>query len=65
MIQWTAKKYTESNGWWDLKHWDAHLAKATWLVNTKGSTNRAGPAQSRLLYTVEGDKVPVVHFRIY
>ncbi|KAK4805326.1 hypothetical protein QYF61_018189 [Mycteria americana] len=41
-----------------FKHWDTHLAKATWLVNTRGSANRAGPAQSKLLCTVEGDKIP-------
>ncbi|KAK4807118.1 hypothetical protein QYF61_018459 [Mycteria americana] len=46
-----------------FKHWDTHLAKATWLVNTRGSVNRAGPAQSKLLRTVEGDKVPVVHIK--
>ncbi|KAK4832710.1 hypothetical protein QYF61_025171 [Mycteria americana] len=46
-----------------FKHWDTHLAKATWLVNTRGSANRAGPAQSKLLRTVEGDKVPVVHIK--
>ena len=46
-----------------FKNWDTHLAKATWLVNTRGSANRAGPAQSNLLRTVEGDKVPVVHVR--
>ncbi|GAB0206855.1 hypothetical protein GRJ2_003151100 [Grus japonensis] len=43
-----------------LKHLDTHLAKATWLVNTLGSANRAGPAQSKLPRPVEGDKVPVV-----
>ncbi|KAK4820268.1 hypothetical protein QYF61_022838 [Mycteria americana] len=46
-----------------FKHWDTHLAKATWLVNTRGSANRAGPAQSKLLHTVEGDKVPLVHIK--
>uniref|UniRef100_A0A493TT22 Uncharacterized protein n=1 Tax=Anas platyrhynchos platyrhynchos TaxID=8840 RepID=A0A493TT22_ANAPP len=46
-----------------FKNWDTHLAKATWLVNTRGSTNRAGPAQSNLLRTVDGDKVPVVHVK--
>lgn len=46
-----------------FKNWDSHLAKATWLVNTRGSTNRAGPAQSEILRTVEGDKVPVVHMK--
>ncbi|GAB0203588.1 hypothetical protein GRJ2_002824400 [Grus japonensis] len=46
-----------------LKHWDTHLAKATWLVNTRGSANRAGPAQSKFPRPVEGDKVPVVHMK--
>ncbi|KAM9591484.1 uncharacterized protein ACIBXB_006281 [Morphnus guianensis] len=46
-----------------FKHWDTHLTKATWLVNTRGSANRAGPAQPRLPHTVEGDKVPVVRMR--
>ncbi|GAB0192637.1 hypothetical protein GRJ2_001729100 [Grus japonensis] len=46
-----------------LKHWDIHLAKATWLVNTRRSANRAGPAQSKLPRPVEGDKVPVVHMK--
>jgi len=46
-----------------FKTWDTHLAKATWLVNTRGSTNRAGPAQSKHPCPVEGDKVPVVHMR--
>jgi len=44
--------YTESNGTWDFKHCDTHLAKAAWLVNTRGYTNRADPAQSKLPYTV-------------
>jgi len=39
MVQWTAKNYTETNGGWDLQTWNTHLAKATWLVNTRGSTN--------------------------
>ncbi|GAB0205179.1 hypothetical protein GRJ2_002983500 [Grus japonensis] len=46
-----------------LKHWDTHLAKATWLVNTRGSANRAGPAQSKFPHPVEGDKVPVVRMK--
>jgi len=47
-----------------FKNWDTHLAKATWLVNTRGSTNRAGPAQSlKPQRPVEGDKVPVVHMQ--
>jgi len=46
-----------------FKHWDVHLAKATWLVNTRGSTNQAGPAQSKLPHPVEGDKVPIMHMK--
>ena len=42
---------------------EKHLAEATWLVNTQGSINQDGPAQSRSLHTVEGDKVPVVHVK--
>ncbi|KAJ7416738.1 hypothetical protein WISP_69101 [Willisornis vidua] len=44
------------------KHWELHLAKATWLVNPRGSINRAGRVQSELLNTT--DKVPVVHVRV-
>ena len=47
-----------------FKHWDTHLAKATWLVNTRGFANQAGPAQSEILHTVEGDRVPVVHINM-
>ncbi|TRZ08755.1 hypothetical protein HGM15179_018352 [Zosterops borbonicus] len=47
-----------------FKNWEFNLAKATWLVNTQGSTNRAGPAQSEPVQTTDGDKVPVVHERI-
>ncbi|XP_064901556.1 uncharacterized protein LOC135577261 [Columba livia] len=46
-----------------FKNWEKNLAQATWLVNTRGSIKQAGPAQSELLQTVEGDKVPVVHGR--
>ncbi|RMB99094.1 hypothetical protein DUI87_24282 [Hirundo rustica rustica] len=46
-----------------FKNWEQHLAKATWLVNTRGSTNRAGPAQAEPLHTIDGDKVPVVQVR--
>ncbi|RMB89335.1 hypothetical protein DUI87_34316 [Hirundo rustica rustica] len=46
-----------------FKNWENNLAKATWLVNTRGSTNRAGPTQSEPLGTRDGDKVPVVHMR--
>ncbi|RMC21667.1 hypothetical protein DUI87_02535 [Hirundo rustica rustica] len=46
-----------------FKNWEINLAKATWLVNTRGSTNQAGPAQSEPLRARDGDKVPVVHMR--
>ncbi|RMC16227.1 hypothetical protein DUI87_08442 [Hirundo rustica rustica] len=46
-----------------FKNWEVNLAKATWMVNTRGSINRAGPAQSEPLHTVDGDKVPVVHMK--
>ncbi|KAJ7407376.1 hypothetical protein BTVI_63414 [Pitangus sulphuratus] len=46
-----------------FKDWDQHLAKATWLVNTRGSVNQVGPAQSKSLHIVDGDKVPVIHLR--
>ncbi|RMC01093.1 hypothetical protein DUI87_22359 [Hirundo rustica rustica] len=46
-----------------FKNWEVNLAKATWMVNTRGSNNRAGPAQSEPLHTVGGDKVPVVHMK--
>ena len=47
-----------------FKNWDSHLAKATWLVNTRGSTNRVGSAQSKPQRPVKGDKVPVATCRI-
>ncbi|RMC18933.1 hypothetical protein DUI87_03531 [Hirundo rustica rustica] len=46
-----------------FKNSEVNLAKATWMVNTQGSINRAGPAQSEPLHTVDGDKVPVVHMK--
>ena len=46
-----------------FKHWEKHLAEATWLVNTQGSISHDGPTQSSSLHTVEGDKVPVVHVK--
>ncbi|RMC21621.1 hypothetical protein DUI87_02488 [Hirundo rustica rustica] len=46
-----------------FKNWELNLAKAAWMVNTRGSVNRAGPAQSEPLHTVDGDKVPVVHMK--
>ena len=44
-----------------LKHRDTHLVKAIWLVNSGESANQAGPAHSKLLCPVEGNKVPVMH----
>ncbi|RMC19445.1 hypothetical protein DUI87_04056 [Hirundo rustica rustica] len=46
-----------------FKNWEINLAKATWLVNIRGSTNQVGPAQSEPLRTRDGDKVPVVDMR--
>ncbi|RMB97070.1 hypothetical protein DUI87_26353 [Hirundo rustica rustica] len=46
-----------------FKNWEVNLAKTTWMVNTRGSINRAGPAQSEHLHTADGDKVPVVHMK--
>ncbi|XP_067999348.1 uncharacterized protein [Melanerpes formicivorus] len=43
-----------------FRNWEKHLAQATWLVNSRGSVTRAGPAQSDLLQTVDGDGVPVI-----
>lgn len=44
-----------------FKHWELHLVKVTWLVNTRGSTNRTDPVESKSPCTTEGDKVLVVH----
>ena len=63
MIQRTVKTTLRAMGGGTFKHWDIRLAKATWLVNSRASTNRAGPAQSNLLRTVEGEKVPVLHVK--
>ncbi|RMC04415.1 hypothetical protein DUI87_19237 [Hirundo rustica rustica] len=46
-----------------FKNWEVNLGKATWMVNTRGSISRAGPAQSEPLHTVDGDKDPVVHMK--
>jgi len=58
--QWTAKNYPERAGWWHLQTLGYTFSKGH-LVNTRGSINHAGPAQSKLLCTVEVDTVPVVH----
>ncbi|RMC01817.1 hypothetical protein DUI87_21625 [Hirundo rustica rustica] len=57
------KTQLKALGGGSFKNWEQHLAKANWLVNTRGSTNRAGPAQAEPLHTIDGDKVPVVHVR--
>lgn len=46
-----------------FKHWNPHLQRPPGLVNTRGFTNRAGPAQCKPPRTVEGDEVSVVHLR--
>ncbi|TRZ10625.1 hypothetical protein HGM15179_016485 [Zosterops borbonicus] len=46
-----------------FKNWEMNLAKATWMVNTRGSINQSGPAQSKALHTVDEDKVPAVHMK--
>lgn len=46
-----------------FKNGEVNLAKATWMVNTRGSINQAGPAQSKPLHTVDGNKVPVEHMK--
>ena len=46
-----------------FKHWDKHLVEATLLVNTQGSASQDSPAQSSLVITIEGEKVPVVPVR--
>jgi len=44
-----------------FKHWDAYLAKAIWLINTRVSTKQASPTHSKLPCTREGNKVSIVH----
>jgi len=46
-----------------FKSWGTHLAKATWLFNTRGSTNRGRPAQSEPQHSAGGNEVPVVHMQ--
>lgn len=41
------------------RHWNLHVAKATWLVNIWGSASQAGPSQSKPSRSAERDKVPV------
>ena len=46
-----------------FKLWDTHFAKDIWFVNTRGSTDWAGPVQSKLPHTIQGNTVFVVHMR--
>lgn len=50
------KTIVSARGAGTFKNWAEHLAKATWLGNTRGSTNQAGTAWLELLHTVEGGK---------
>ncbi|XP_064007003.1 SEC14-like protein 1 isoform X2 [Pogoniulus pusillus] len=47
-----------------LTNWNAHIAEASWLVNTRGYTNRAGPAQSKLPGAVK-DKLDADYIKRY
>lgn len=44
-------------------HWDTNAAEVTRLVNTRRSANHPGPAKTKPLHNVGGDKVTVVHIR--
>lgn len=46
-----------------LSNTGIHSAKATLLLNTRGSANQASLSQSKLLHSIEGDKVPVAHIK--
>ena len=46
-----------------FKHWDTNPAEPIWLINTRGSASRPGPAQTKPLRAVKGHKVPTVHIR--
>lgn len=59
----TAKNYTESNGMSDLQMLGYALSKSCQASQLLGIGEWAGPAQSKLLYTVVRDKVPVVHLK--
>ena len=56
------KNYTESNGCWDIQVL-GYTAAATWLINARGPASRPGPAQSKPVRTVEGDKIAVVRIK--
>lgn len=63
MLQWTAQTTVKAMGGGTFGHWGLHLAKATWLVFTRGSASGAGPGQSKAPRTIAGDKVLVMHMR--
>jgi len=62
-IKWyvVLKTVSKAAGGGIFKHWEKHLAEATWLVNTRGSISRDGPTPSSSLHNVQGGKVPVAH----
>lgn len=64
MSEWGLLKTTlRAVGGRAFKHWDRHLAKALWLVNTRWASSQAGLAQSKFLCIVEVDKAPVMHVK--
>lgn len=46
-----------------FKYWDTHSAKTAWSVNTRGSAYQIGLVQSKFLWTVERNKILVVHIK--
>lgn len=57
------KTTLKGRGGRNFKHRELHLVKVTWLVNTRGSTNRTGPVESKPPSTTEGAKLLIVHTR--
>lgn len=41
------KTMLQARGKGDMRNWDAHLAEATWLVNTGEASSQPGPGQAR------------------
>lgn len=56
---WTVKDYSDSDEWWDVQTLGYPFSKSH-LVIQHQRANWDGPAQSKLLHTVEVDKVPVI-----
>lgn len=61
VLQWDTKSHPEQ---WEMGPSNtATLARAAWLVNTRGSTNhQAGQVQLKLPHAV-GDRAPTVHMK--